>query len=204
MHPFLQSAPQPHGHQLLAELLAGLLTTAADEVAGGREPTSRANTRVQGLPPPMVPNYQHMRASLCLQLVRPLHLCSFQGTALTAWRRLAARWLPATACLACNVLRLLPRACFLLCRATSPASAATSRPSPAGLLHPPAAAVVCARLSIEQHAAPFKHSCSHHPSAVVVPPSLPFHIYPLVACWVDPCTGRPPGLPAAGGAAAPL
>ena len=25
-----------------------------------------------------------------------------------------------------------------------------------------------------------------------------------VACWVDPCTGRPPGLPAAGGAAAPL
>ena len=35
-----------------------------------------------------------------------------------------------------------------------------------------------------------------------------FHTFQIhcscVACWVDPCTGRPPGLPAAGGAAAPL
>lgn len=61
--------PSASGHQLLAELLAGLLTVAADEVASGRELSARSDPRLEGLPPPMIPNYQQQRASLCMQQV---------------------------------------------------------------------------------------------------------------------------------------
>ena len=62
--------PGPNGHQVLAELLAGLLGRAVSEVAGGRTPAARWHPRLQGLPPPMIPNFPDSRASLCIQLVR--------------------------------------------------------------------------------------------------------------------------------------
>ena len=61
--------PGPAGHQVLAELLAGLLQRAAAEVAAGLVPARRADARLEGLPPPMAPNYEDHRSSLCLQLV---------------------------------------------------------------------------------------------------------------------------------------
>ncbi|PSC75050.1 hypothetical protein C2E20_1732 [Micractinium conductrix] len=60
--------PGPNGHQVLAELLAGLLGRAVSEVAGGRTPAARWHPRLQGLPPPMIPNFPDSRASLCIQL----------------------------------------------------------------------------------------------------------------------------------------
>lgn len=55
---------------MLAELVAGLLQRAAAELAAGLVPAQRRDARVAGLPPPMAPNYEEQRASLCLQLVR--------------------------------------------------------------------------------------------------------------------------------------
>ena len=71
--------PGPSGHQVLAELLAGLMAQAAGEVAGGREPAARADPRLQGLPPPMIPHFEEQRSSLCLQLVRRGEWRGWQG-----------------------------------------------------------------------------------------------------------------------------
>lgn len=62
--------PGPNGHQVLAELLAGLLRRALGEVASGQEAmlAPREHSRLAGLPPPMIPNYEENRASACLQL----------------------------------------------------------------------------------------------------------------------------------------
>lgn len=68
---------------MLAELLAGLVQRAVAEVAGGLVPAARQDPRLHKLPPPMAPNYEEDRASLCLQLVS---LCS-RGAELAAGTR---------------------------------------------------------------------------------------------------------------------
>lgn len=60
--------PGPRGHQVLAELLAGLLTRAVKEVAAGVAPAARRDPRLEGLPRPMAPNYEGSRSTVCLQL----------------------------------------------------------------------------------------------------------------------------------------
>lgn len=61
--------PGPSGHQVLAELLAGVLSQTAAEVLDGRAPAARGDPRLEGLPPPMIPRYEGQHSSLCLQLV---------------------------------------------------------------------------------------------------------------------------------------
>lgn len=113
--------PGPAGHQVLAELVAGLLQRAAEEVAAGLVPAQRQDARVAGLPPPMAPNYEDRRSSLCLQLVRarllPLPLPDAQGSWLQPLPAAPAPQQPSAA-------RRLP--CSASSRAWSGGSAASS------------------------------------------------------------------------------
>lgn len=60
--------PGPSGHQVLAELLVGLMERAVGEVVMNAEPTTRQDARLQGLPPPMIPNHQDSWPTFCAQL----------------------------------------------------------------------------------------------------------------------------------------
>lgn len=70
-HPALPCSihPGPSGHQVLAELLAGLITKAAQEVAAGATSAPAPRPGQEGLPPPMVKNFRESRTSVCAQLV---------------------------------------------------------------------------------------------------------------------------------------
>lgn len=61
--------PGPSGHQVLAELLAGLITKAAQEVAASATSAPAPRPGQEGLPPPMVKNFRDSRTSVCAQLV---------------------------------------------------------------------------------------------------------------------------------------
>ena len=65
--------PGDTGHAALAELLAQPLSRAAWEVAAGEalgDGDRRRDTRLQALPPPMIPSSQDETPSLCAMLVR--------------------------------------------------------------------------------------------------------------------------------------
>ncbi len=63
--------PGASGHQVLAELLSGLLSRAVGEVAAGVAHAARRDARVAGLPPPMSTNYYDYRPSFCAIMVGP-------------------------------------------------------------------------------------------------------------------------------------
>ena len=61
--------PDTHGLRAVAELLIHPVAWAVQEVAAGLLPKRRADTRLEGLPPPMLPNLPELSLSTCYMLV---------------------------------------------------------------------------------------------------------------------------------------
>lgn len=64
--------PDIQGPRVLAELLIHPLARAVLEVAAGLQPKRRADPRLDGMPPPMIPNSAQLASSTCFMLVSSL------------------------------------------------------------------------------------------------------------------------------------
>lgn len=90
--------PGATGHQVLAELLAALMTKAAQEVAAGAPLVPVSRPGQEGLPPSMARNFREARTSLCAQLVGGWY-------ALRRWETpIALHQLPRCLCVAAALL----------------------------------------------------------------------------------------------------
>ena len=65
--------PSTQGLLAVAELLVHPLERAVEDAAAGKRlPKRRADPRLEGLPPPMIPDTPDLSTSVCFMLVRPL------------------------------------------------------------------------------------------------------------------------------------
>lgn len=90
--PCRRTHPNDHGHQVLAELLAGLVLGAVDEQqrqqaggepgqnAGWAQRSAEVQQALAAIPPPMIPGNAEEPTSLCAIQVRlMLKRCNLQG-----------------------------------------------------------------------------------------------------------------------------
>ncbi len=112
--------PSHQGLLALGDLLVHPLERAVeDAIAGKRLPKRRADPRLEGLPPPMIPNTPDLSSSVCFMLVRPLPAAqAVVGWVTNPWRQaagLALYWSCCSGLLPPHLLPLGPSGPPLLC-----------------------------------------------------------------------------------------